>query len=853
MKRNQSMFSPLPKSAYGGEEGVKPLSKKELAEQRAQRTLDFLKANPLEDYAEAKLRYHGPSGVRISGRYNPDKPDVLDKLNFIIPEGGIHQPSERVDTGDLDTHDIFKVKDSSGRMQYFVNDKQFTNDYSHSYYTGRGPKKQKVIQWGTPKQEDGGETKQFLVNKAQENSVSLNKTGMMNRRLLKAQQGMEQGNPQEQVQQLIMAFAEMSQQDPQQIMQELQGMEQAQQQEAIQQMAQAVQQGQGAPQQGQPQMNYGGKVGGVMIDGNALDFKDIKRNLVKKYRKGGETDAEQMDSSSTEAYVTGLKNALQNKMFAGYAVNRINDRFNKGNTPNFQSIPKAVLGGEPSELDLKHNNMTLDQYKMLDDGDKKEILGSAGRSGYTGMDGDTNLTNTNNVVITNDKDEKKVADGPAVGTRQEWNGKEWVTVENDKVVSGDPSKGQATKQEHYYKGWNANGNPNQNRWGMSNGNPGFLNALSNVFSKRAVGIQGSMSPEYFDRISQYGVPEITAKNNIFGQKVKIKFNPITGQQEPVNDGTVDEDGNIQTSISQTDNIYDKQEGINADLYPNGKPSSSTGGVDQNYIDWLNKVNPAPGTPNVNIQRNATDADRPTRRSARKFPKVAGYEDNKKYSESLDREDELRAQAIKNKGEGNWTENDILDEMDRIEQVLNASGDQVQMKYGGGVNLPKASLGRNEEYQDVAKFKPIYERTIDYGAGADLLFEAGSKFNSFLEAMNSSMSPEEEREMQSVDRKFNTLPTDSAIEGLYDRNSGRQLPQDTGADMLAGTNSRQGMYDQKGQKFTKDFYGRGSGLQYVEDGGLVIAKAGMEVGQELDLSPEQVKMMENLGYKIKKLY
>lgn len=78
----------------------------------------------------------------------------------------------------------------------------------------------------------------------------------------------QSGGAQQQIMQIIQAFAQMQGVDPKEVMQQLQQMKPQEQQQAIQQMAQAVQQGQQqAQQQGpqeeqmEPQMAYGGQMG----------------------------------------------------------------------------------------------------------------------------------------------------------------------------------------------------------------------------------------------------------------------------------------------------------------------------------------------------------------------------------------------------------------------------------------------------------------------------------------------------------------------------------------------------------------------------------------------------------------
>ena len=80
-------------------------------------------------------------------------------------------------------------------------------------------------------------------------------------------QYMQQGGEQEQIMQLIQAFAEMNQMDPNQLMQQLQELPAEQQQQAIEQMAQSVQQASQQPDMTQAAMAYGGYTTGIFAEG----------------------------------------------------------------------------------------------------------------------------------------------------------------------------------------------------------------------------------------------------------------------------------------------------------------------------------------------------------------------------------------------------------------------------------------------------------------------------------------------------------------------------------------------------------------------------------------------------------
>lgn len=165
MSLNRKQFSDIAKYNFGGitpptgdPKKKEKSAKDKLADARDRNTLEWLKANPNEAYADKKLRYYGPSDVKFSGKYNEDKPDVYDNVNFIMPGSGTHQPEGVIDTGDLDTWPIFTVRDKSGNTQTKVFNKKFEDNYGHIYFTGYGPKKQKVYGWGkAPQKEDGGQ------------------------------------------------------------------------------------------------------------------------------------------------------------------------------------------------------------------------------------------------------------------------------------------------------------------------------------------------------------------------------------------------------------------------------------------------------------------------------------------------------------------------------------------------------------------------------------------------------------------------------------------------------------------------------------------------------------------------
>jgi hypothetical protein len=216
------------------------------------------------------------------------------------------------------------------------------------------PQGQEATPEGQPMMQDGGETKQ-----------------------------------QEQMMQLIQMFAQIQGVDPNQIMEQLQGASPEEQQQMMQQMVQTVQEsqggGQGQPQAAQmqqpPMASYGGiapefnpnnPVLEKMMDGGAKDFNKLKNEMIKSYRDGGKVDESMLDESSTNAYVTGLRNSLQKALFAGYAANKVKrdfeqtaadiDQMNQMMKYGGTVLPKAQDGIEVADDGVPFFNVDLGEY-----------------------------------------------------------------------------------------------------------------------------------------------------------------------------------------------------------------------------------------------------------------------------------------------------------------------------------------------------------------------------------------------------------------------------------------------------------------------------------------------------------
>lgn len=162
------------------------------------------------------------------------------------------------------------------------------------------------------------------------------------------QLGGQAGSQEEQIQQLIMAYAQMSGQSPEEIMQQLQQISPEEQQAALEEMAMAVEQSQGgrqqqmqAPTQARKGMEILTDLGldslseyvqnnvvnttvKKMMDGGITkkDFRTITKELIKEYKDGGE-----LDNSSSESFISNLAGAVKNWTNTNYGVGEIKRNF----------------------------------------------------------------------------------------------------------------------------------------------------------------------------------------------------------------------------------------------------------------------------------------------------------------------------------------------------------------------------------------------------------------------------------------------------------------------------------------------------------------------------------------------
>jgi hypothetical protein len=134
--------------------------------------------------------------------------------------------------------------------------------------------------------------------------------------------------------------------------------------------------------------------------------------------------------------------------------------------------------------------------------------------------------------------------------------------------------------------------------------------------------------------------------------------------------------------------------------------------------------------------------------------------------------------------------------------------------------------KNEGYID---FEPIYQSEIDFAQIADGGFQAASGVNELLESMNRYVSPEQRAANRNVNAIFNPRNRGSLIEGKIDMQTGQMAAQDAGDTIYAG---------QMGDRATRQR--RGITNEFM-------AKYGLEVGQEITLSQNELRALKSAGY------
>lgn len=795
--------------------GEDPKTKTAIDKKRAEATLAWIKENPLEGYDYSKLRYKGPGNVVISGNYRTEKPDDFNKLYFTIPEGGKHNPIGLAQTPEgYEGLPIFQVKDSNGNLQYFVNDKDFMGNYHHWGYAGRGRNKQLVGLYGDQKLlqklEKGGLIKHLIVNEDDNNSLSLNKNNDMKRTLRKAQEGVEtqegeQG--QAQMEQMVVQVQQMLQQaepaqviaqllqqigDPNAVIQLMSAATQTppeQMQGAVQQVMQQMQQAQGQEgQQQDPNAQSQEAVEQTMRNGGMVDFDAMRKDMIKSMQKGGVTDANSLDTSSTENYINGLSKALSKVMFTGYAVNKVNKDFGQI-AEQFGGLPKADNGLETRKKILDAYGYTQEQYDT-DPKIKEEVdattLGVTGPKRPVTVSSNTNGTNNPDYITSEQLD--------------------------------------ATLQKHFYPGYGPGMNSNpfgyqQQRFQMSP-----WGQILNSFSKQQtpyVNTYGDFENKSLqDIVNAIGKTHTFTgftpayKENIFGKEkrhiprnivgMNWNFTPIGGTNP---NATIDNSNlNNNTATTQT----------NTDVNLNNNSATT-------IPEWLEKRRELLDA-GLNVKQAKAWGDWPA------APDEKGYvEPTGSNPSSMKSADDKWTAAKEKAGLSNIPDDQLTPEQkDLIDSYYEYEKGGIIAKAEGGIQT-----GVNSYWN------------VDPSQFAEGIMGLGYQTSGFLDRMNSYVPKEKMLAQRSPDSIFGVRPPHSGDEGIYWENLQRQMGQDMGADVLPGTGTDwRGFNQNMSRSFNNPFMQQQN--PYMAFGGTI------QKNQEMDLTDEEMEILQSLGYKLKKV-
>lgn len=592
---------------------------------------------------------------------------------------------------------------------------------------------------------------------------------------------------QEQIQQLIMMFSKLQGIDPQQIMEQLSQAQPEQQEEMLQQMAVAVQQAQGQ----QPQMMHGGVTPsnpGGMILPNDKDFSAIRKTMLKQYKKGGET--KDFDSSSTEAFVQNLNGAISNYVSKNMRIGMIERNF-KENMEAFNELPKAQDGMETGMLE--QYNLTSEQFANLTPEQRNDIYAAWEQDRPTEESTPTVSNNQPNVVNPT---------GYGYGTMQ--------------------------PAQHYYPGWGPGmpqGSYGQERFlttplGQMAGAFGPRYATGNVQMQGIGALQGvdpnMISQQMMNALNnpdkfQFNVEDITRKRLFGKDKVigkRLTWNPITGQQEVVDQGSVESGQTAGWTMDEQGNLISKaavKKNVPASMEP-------TGTIDEKgrLVPEGNRFNLFNPTEEQLIRRGERRAERNKNKVLRKTSRAV------------------------NRGEM------TLDEQDQF------------MMHGGVTNSNPGGLiiaenGYDQGEQGV-NIKPEWARSFNVGQFTEGATDATRNFVNFLQKARTMGTPEERRAMLSTGNTMPTYEIGSGGRGFYDQ-EGRFIGTDMGAPTRPGTGTDQDVY---GSFTAKNLYGDflPTGEQFRFGSGGNVPK--YEMGDEVEFTEDEIKELEALGYKITRM-
>lgn len=169
------------------------------------------------------------------------------------------------------------------------------------------------------------------------------------------------------------------------------------------------------PSEGQTTMRYGGPT--------PKDFKDLEKEMIKQYRKGGTTNG--FDTSSSNAYVQSLKGSIANWVTTNNKIGLVKQRTEK-NLALFDELPESVamtprankgieIDKLTDEADKKYYTELKDKFKDYETADwtslnkaysegkmtEGEFMGLTNLYGITKPQAGNTTTNTDNTTNTN--------------------------------------------------------------------------------------------------------------------------------------------------------------------------------------------------------------------------------------------------------------------------------------------------------------------------------------------------------------------------------------------------------------------------------------------------------------------
>jgi hypothetical protein len=619
----------------------------------------------------------------------------------------------------------------------------------------------------------------------------------------------------------------------------------------------------------QPEMMFGGPV--------KKDFQKLAQDMIKQYRKGGESDG--LDESNTQSYIENLKGAIANHIAKSNAIATVKKR-SQSNMALFDGLPTAENGKEITDDQLKEiqkvdPTMTKEKFLGYDADIQKAWLEpkttptSTGGKNYRFENGKFIEVPSNSNNITEGGNQKtadqssNVTDdynGVQANPNRSFSGRtlntqQFLTSPLGQMLSAVGEKKPTGNVQ--VKGFGSLAGADQNELSkmLASGNYG-VSAIEDVRRKGIFGREKRNDTDIFGR------------SNVIGKRVY--FGP-TGSGENTGTSTPS-----SLSGSATNPTGFDSKGRNIEEYLQ-EMKISKADYDNNVGGVKDAVNKEFGIVTPTVHPNAGDITTPSgddywsKKQAREFSPITderkvstpstGY--MPEYGDYLDRNEkeindfatqlgvspeELKDPAIMNA---------VLDAMEGgtgkfymspnspMKKMGGPVWDWKTMKFVNGGTIPLAKDGM-ETYINVI---PEYEREIDFASLAQGIYGAGDALNQKLDAFRNRTPRNIATAERSTDNMFDPAAPDSGQKGFYDE-MGRFIPIDMGARVLPGTGTDQSVYGQFTNKnFYDDFI---TNNVRKKNGGLVRASKGIELGAEIDLNDDDLAAFESLGYKVKRI-